>query len=315
MDYTNAFIILDIDINEVSYSNLTLEYLKKQYKKMALKHHPDKNGNTPESKEKFQQINEAYNFLKREMSDELNMDINEDFNEDNSTDNYDTYFDFLSSFILSVIEGQHSNILPSIITEIINAGKNVSLKLFEELDRETTLYIYNFLSTYKSVFHLNPNILEQIRNFLISKYEKVSVYKLNPSIHDLINNNLYKLYVDNQLLLVPLWHNESHYDLSGNEIIVICEPELDQGLEIDEDNNICIKKLIKMEDIFQEVKSKGECVIDVGVAGKIFSISVSKLFIRREQVFKIKNAGLTKVKKDMYDISDKTDILVTIILS
>ena len=34
---------------------------------MALQNHPDKNGNTPESNEKFRQINEAYNYLKREI--------------------------------------------------------------------------------------------------------------------------------------------------------------------------------------------------------------------------------------------------------
>ena len=34
------------------------------------------------------------------------------------------------------------------------------------------------------------------------------VYKLNPSINDLLNNNLYKLYIDEELFLVPLWYNE-----------------------------------------------------------------------------------------------------------
>ena len=64
MNYKNAFEILEIDLSQPSYNNISLEYLKKQYKKLALKHHPDKNGNTPESNEKFQQINEAYNYLK-----------------------------------------------------------------------------------------------------------------------------------------------------------------------------------------------------------------------------------------------------------
>ena len=52
-----------------------IELIKKKYHKMALQNHPDKNGNTPESNEKFKQINEAYNYLKREIK---NIDPNND---------------------------------------------------------------------------------------------------------------------------------------------------------------------------------------------------------------------------------------------
>ena len=67
MDYKKAFEILEIDTNNTNYTDITIELIKKKYHKLALKNHPDKNGNTPESNEKFKQINEAYNFLKREI--------------------------------------------------------------------------------------------------------------------------------------------------------------------------------------------------------------------------------------------------------
>ena len=57
MNSKNAFELLDIDINNISTSELTLEYLKKHYHKQALLNHPDKNGNTVESTEKFKKIN------------------------------------------------------------------------------------------------------------------------------------------------------------------------------------------------------------------------------------------------------------------
>ena len=67
MDYKKAFEILEIDTNNTNYTNITIELIKKKYHKLALQNHPDKNGNTPESNEKFRQINEAYNYLKSEI--------------------------------------------------------------------------------------------------------------------------------------------------------------------------------------------------------------------------------------------------------
>ena len=48
MNYKTALGILEIDMSEKKYSDINLEYLKKQYHKLALQNHPDKNGNTKE---------------------------------------------------------------------------------------------------------------------------------------------------------------------------------------------------------------------------------------------------------------------------
>jgi hypothetical protein len=127
-----------------------------------------------------------------------------------------------------------------VVNDIIKAGKRTSVRLFDDLDKDTALNIYSFLSNNKSILHLSQDILDVIRDIVVKKYDNVEIYKLNPSINDLINNNLYKLYVHDELFLVPLWHNESYFDGSGCEIIVICEPELPYGIKIDDDNNICI---------------------------------------------------------------------------
>ena len=44
-------------------SNDTIESVKKKYKKMALKYHPDRNKNKSESEEKMKEINWAYKYV------------------------------------------------------------------------------------------------------------------------------------------------------------------------------------------------------------------------------------------------------------
>jgi len=50
MDLKEAIEILEIS----SIEKIEIDFLKKKYRKLALQNHPDKNGNSEESKEKFQ---------------------------------------------------------------------------------------------------------------------------------------------------------------------------------------------------------------------------------------------------------------------
>lgn len=308
MNYKEAFDLLEIDLAAIKYCDISHEYLKKQYRKLALKNHPDKNGNTSESKEKFQKINEAYNYLKREIN-------HEDENDENKEEDFNSflYFDILKNFMETVFKGNYNEIISKIVNEITTTGKKLSKKMFDDLDKDTTLKIYYFLSSNRSILHINEDILHIIREIVVNKYSNVEVYKLNPSINDLLNNNLYKLYINNNLFIVPLWHNESYFDISGSEIIVICEPELNENIKIDDDNNICIEKKIMVHDELSELILNNK-PIQIHIGEKEFIISLSELYMKREQYYRIKNQGLSKIKKDIYDISEKTDIIVKIII-
>jgi len=315
MNYKNAFEILEIDFVTIKYQDLSLEYLKKQYRKLALKNHPDKNGNTHESTEKFKQINEAYNYLKREIN-YLNKDTfnNNDIKlEEDDLSSSSLYYDILKGFMKTVFEGKYNDILSKIVNDIITAGKKTSVKLFDDLDKDTALNIYTFLSNNRSVLHLNQDILDVIREIVVKKYDNVEVYKLNPSINDIINNNLYKLHVNDELYLVPLWHNESCFDGSGCEIIVICEPELPDNITVDDDNNLIVSHIIDAKNELPEMLINNT-PLTLNIGDKIHSISLCNLYIKREQNYRIKNQGLSKVKKDIYDVSEKTDIIVKIML-
>jgi curved DNA-binding protein CbpA len=315
MDYKKAFEILEIDTINTNYNDITIELIKKKYHKLALQNHPDKNGNTPESNEKFKEINEAYNYLKREIK---NIDPNNDDlkNEDQSSS---VYFDILKLFIKGLLDGKYNDIFINIVQDIVSGYKKISLKLFDDLDRENAINVYLFLSKYKSILHLSDDSLDEIKSIVIQKYDNVEIYKLNPNINDLLNNNFYKLYVNDKLYLVPLWYNEVYFDNENendnlnNEIIVLCEPELPEGVKIDDDNNIYIEKTINMQtELPNLVANDGSLTIEIG--DHTFYILVSELTIKREQYYKIKNRGFTKPNDDIYNVSQKADIIVKIIL-
>ena len=309
MNYKDAFEILEIDLSVIGYNSISLEYLKKQYRKLALKHHPDKNGNTFESNERFKKINEAYTYLKNENKYLYN---EESYDKEDTDSTSSLYYDVLKGFMKTVFEGSYNDLMSKIVNDIIATGQKISVKLFDDLDKDAAFNVYTFLSNNRSILHLKQEVLDAIREIVVKKYDNVDVYKLNPSINDLLNNNLYKLHINGELFLVPLWHNESYFDGSGCEIIVICEPELPQHISIDEDNNIIIERIIDRDKDIRNMILNDD-FISVHLGNQEFKIQLSNLYMKKEQTYKIKNAGLSKIKKDIYAISEKTDIIVNII--
>ena len=306
MNYKTAFEILEIDMSERKYSDINLEYLKKQYHKLALQNHPDKNGNTKESKEKFQAINEAYEYLKRE--------INIKENDDKTTYTSTVYVDILQSFLSEIFDGKYNDKFYEIVKKII--VKKIPNKLFKDLNKEMAFDIYNFLSKHKTILHISQELLDNLIEIVQKKYEDVmEYYKLNPSIDDLLENNVYKLYVNEQLFLVPLWHNELYFESSEvnnfKEIIVSCEPELLPNIKIDEDNNLVVKIEFILSDLSDFIKNDGKICFNIGK--KEFYVPVNKLYMKKNQYYRIKNEGLSKINEDdIYDVSTKSDIIVNI---
>ena len=320
MDYKKAFEILEIDTINTNYNDITIELIKKKYHKMALQNHPDKNGNTPESTEKFKQINEAYNYLKREIKIiQNNCDENDDDLENEDQPSSSVYFDILKLFIKGLLDGKYNDIFINIVQDIVSGYKKISLKLFDDLDRENAINVYLFLSKYKSILHLSDASLDEIKSIVIQKYDNVEIYKLNPNINDLLNNNFYKLYVNDKLYLVPLWYNEVYFEKeneienNNNEIIVLCEPELPEGVKIDDDNNIYIEKTINMQTELPSLILNNDSII-IEIGDQRYHILVSELSMKREQYYKIKNQGITKPNDDICNVSQKSDIIVKIVL-
>ena len=299
MDYTTASRIL-----ELGNSMFNLKDLKKKYHELALKNHPDKNGNTPQSKETFQQLNEAYMFLSGELEEDNNF---------NASFAMPSYVDILQTFLQNILDEKHSQLFCEIIKDIVM--KKLSFTLFEELDKKTATKVYAFLMKYRVILNISPDILERLGEIVSAsaKKEHVSrVFHLKPTLSDLFSNNIYKLYVEEKLYLVPLWHSEIYFDGENNtEILVLCEPELEEKITIDEYNNVYTNIEIAFSTITELINSNDP--LTFVLCNNTISIPIDKLFMKKEQFYKIKKGGLSKIKgNNIYDVEDKADILVKI---
>ena len=306
MDYRKACILLEITLPNLT--NLNREDLKKQYHKQALTNHPDKNSNTIESTQRFQEIHQAYEYLTHNLGFD-NYDTNNDINTSNE------YVNLLSLFISNIIKnGNYKEIITNTILSILNKSyKEISLNLFDELEKETCLEIFCFLNKYKSILYINNETIENIKLVLINKFSKDEIFILNPSLDDLFENNIFKLIINKQMYLVPLWHNELYFTSpEGNDIIVFCNPELPENMSIDENNHLYIDLYYEKEKIYEIIHNK---FIPILIGKKEFIIDVENLFIRRNQIIRFRQQGISQIDEtDIYNTNNKGNIYINMVL-
>jgi hypothetical protein len=114
------------------------------------------------------------------------------------------------------------------------------------------------------------------------------------------------LYHENELFLVPLWHSELYFECGPKEIIVLCEPQLDSDMSIDEDNNLLVEKRVDF-DI-------DKTHIHVIIGKQTLQIPRQELYMKREQLYKFKGQGVAKIKDNIYDVSERADIVIKVII-
>jgi len=62
--------------------------------------------------------------------------------------------------------------------------------------------------------------------------------------------------------------------------------------------------------IIQDQVEKENLSIPITVGKKVFEIPLEKLFLKKKQTYRIKQAGLTKAnEEDIYDVNNKSDII------
>jgi hypothetical protein len=145
------------------------------------------------------------------------------------------------------------------------------------------------------------------------KYKNDQVFILKPSLKDILDNNIYKLLVDENMYLVPLWHNELYFDSKdGSEIIVLIQPKIPDNIKIDDQNHILVLKEISIHlDLAKLILIDNFVSVEVG--GKWFSIPIKELYMKKEQIYRFKGQGISQIsEKDIYNVSMRSDIIVKI---
>jgi len=304
----------------VELTKVDQEYLKKQYHKMALKWHPDKNDDL-NSTVKFQKINEAYEFLQKELHaiNQTDNPFNHEFVSSSESKDSNIYLHLLTNFVLSLMKGSYNETLLNIVKDISLNYETVTLayltKKFETLDKQRAIELYQLLYKYRDILYIKTDILELVSSIIKEKYKNDRVFILKPSLKDMVEHNIYKLDIDGQVYLVPLWHNELYFDAKdGSEIVVLCQPKLPTNITIDDNNNLFCEKIIHVEtELLSLIKSK---FVSIEIGEKHFTIPLDKLYLKEEQLYKFKGQGIAQIcEKDIYNVSSKADVIVKIIMT
>ena len=306
MNYTEACANLDICATD----DIDIQIIKRKYKIKALIYHPDKNKSSDASA-KFIQIRESYEYLMKHKGfiDELKFEnAHNAADQCHPTTTMKSYSDLLKSFIFTLSSGDmNSSIFHTILQNISSMCENKAIDFCEKLDKNILIKVYEILFKHKHIFHISSEFLNNISSIIKTKTINDECIILNPSLSDLYSNNLYKLVVNSQTYIIPLWHHELVYDNSGNEIIVKCYPIMPENMEIDIHNNIHIYVKYPIQALLETDVIYVQC--------HTFSLPIhtSMLNIKKSQQVIFAKQGVSKLNmNNIYDITNLSDVIITI---
>jgi DnaJ-class molecular chaperone len=292
--------------------------IKRIYRQNALIYHPDKNRGS-DTTLIFQKIQNAYDFLlvdlgyKDSENDEFDIDKHEEEDptysfQESISSKIKSYSNILTSFLAPIMQSDtfkeiQSKLIYLIIEKLTQKCENQAFAILEKIDNRAFLKIYELLKKYKTAFHISDEFLHRLEEHYSKKIGVAECVILNPFLDDLFENNIYKLVVNGEKYLIPLWHHELIYDNSGSDLYVRCNPILPENMEIDENNNIHVNCRISMDELWR----KGFLEITLGKF--IINVPKEQFKMMDHQIILLATMGISKVNiRDIYDISKKGDI-------
>lgn len=333
MNYEDALAIFEWDATKVLEADPA--DLRRQYRKLCLKYHPDKNGSHPEYIAKFQLVQNAYMIL----LDEFGEGSDSDHDTDQEDDQDLTQFKMPNSWeevlpllpkwlqpvVVTIMEYKDSPILISVVKVLEQRITHWA----ENIDKVVLKNIYDFVSRIspKGVgvgvgvgTGSRPNngldFLEKILAETIQKKTALDRYvKLEPNLEDLFSCNLIRHIEDtNTEYMIPTWIEESVFDISGGgELIFHCDPKCPLGVEIDQKRNIHCRVSYMIQDIFQKSE---EGTIEVSICpGVSVEIDIPNLYLRKYQTVILRGKGIPiGSSNDVLDVSKRSDIIIHVFM-
>ena len=297
----------------------SLSELNKRYRIMALKLHPDKNGNTPDATTAFQELNSAYHTLLPGAEPDAN-EANEANDDDNHSDN-STYSTIFMNFMKSLFKKKDKDesdrvnqvlldLLHRIVHDYASASVNAAL---DSLDPSVLFQLYETLEQYNSAVSMDARIFEEITRIIREKMQKNNIIILKPSLKDIIQNNISVLQFGGQTFYVPLWHSELHYRIQDSDekhLIVKCMPVLPDHMSIDANNELHIDVRVDIKEMLN--LNPGVLRIPL-YDSECVELQVRDLHIKSRQTVILKNNihGISLIcVTDIYDVSNKAPICV-----
>lgn len=292
------------------YENITIKDIKKKYKMAALIHHPDKNPNE-NANEIFIEIQEAYQYLLSGFKNTETEDETEDETETNGEPLYN-YFSLFTSVLTNILEENgidlyQTQIFHNIIFKVTQLCETKSLEILEKIDKNILIKIYKILNNYSSIFKVSPSILNKILGIIENKIKNDENIIINPLIDDLLHDNLFHYHYKNCELIIPLWHHEIIYDISGVNVCFSCFPVLPENVWINNENHLFVNVFYNIQEVLHKTE------LEIVLGKQIFKIKTDLLHIAPTQQFTLRNMGISLIDtENIYNISKRGNITVII---
>jgi hypothetical protein len=298
----------------------SLVELKKRYHILALKLHPDKNGNTVEATAAFQKLNQAYRLLL------LDVDLNGDASKIHAEEDNCTYSNIFMNFVKSLFSKKRKSendedvgvnpVLMDLLHRIVNDYASVSVNLLlDSLDPTMLFQLYETLEQYNAAVRMDDGIFDEITRVIREKMQKNNFIILKPSLKDVIQNNISVVQFEGQTFYVPLWHSELHYRIesehdASKQLIVKCMPELPEHMSIDANNELHID----VRADIKELLNRGSGVLRIPLYDSEFvEVQVKELHVMSRQTIVLRNNkyGISLIcSTNIYDVANKAPICV-----
>lgn len=285
MDYQQAFNILELN------PKFTKHELKKAYHLKCLQYHPDKN---KDGEEMFKHTLDAYHLLNKLLPIP---DV------DYHNKSYKT---LLRGYIetISTKYGWDKTFILSTFTKILCECHTLSFKIFASLPHHKMIEIYDYISKYSIIFHIDQKTLDTMKQLIIKKEKGTNTVLLHPTLEDIFKNNIYKLERNNKQYYIPLWHNEVYF---SNNLQVQIVPDLSSNICIDEDNNLHVYMT------YDVVKLLNQETLHLRLGNQTFETPTNRLLLRKIQTIIFSKQGISKINTDdLFKVDDKSDVIITL---